>query len=77
MQTKKNINIQVAANDKLVAIENTIQNQREWLATICILAGASMLGLTYPTAILAIIYLGWKHFKTIKEANRVKTTYDL
>jgi len=77
MQTKASINIQIAANDKLVEIQKRIQNQKEWIVTTAILLGACMFGIHLPTAIIIVIYIGWKHFKDIKEETRMRETYGL
>ena len=77
MQTKKTINIQIAANDKLVEIQKRIQQQKEWIATTAIMIAALIFGIQYPTAIIIIIYIGWKHFKDIKEEKRMRDTYGL
>lgn len=77
MQTKNSINIQIAANDKLIEIQKRIQHQKEWIATTGFLLGACMFGVHMPIAIIIIIYIGWKHFKDIKEENRMRETYDL
>jgi len=77
MQIKNSINIQIAANDKLVEIQKRIQQQKEWIATTAILLGACMFGIEMPTTIIIIIYIGWKHFKDIKEETRMRETYGL
>ena len=73
----KTINIQIAANDKLNEIQKRIQQQKEWIATTAILTASSLFGIAMPTAILTIIYIGWKHFKDIKEETRMRETYGL
>jgi len=77
MQTAKNINITVAANDKLVEIETRVQHQKEWIATIIILVASSLFKIEMPIALIIIIYVGWKYFKDLKEIKRMKDTYDL
>jgi len=77
MQTKNTINIQIAANDKLVEIQKRIQQQKEWIATTAILLAATMFKIGYPIALIIVIYVGWKHFKDIKEEKRMRETYDL
>ena len=77
MQTKNTINIQIAANDKLVEIQKRIHQQKEWIATTAILVAATMFKIEYPIALIIVIYIGWKHFKDIKEEKRMRETYDL
>ena len=77
MQTKNTINLTVAANDKLNEIETRVQHQKEWIATTIILTAATLFNITMPTALIIIIYIGWKHFKDLKEIQRMKDTYGL
>lgn len=73
----KTINIQIAANDKLVEIQKRIQQQKEWIATTGILLATTMFNAGMPVAIMIVIYIGWKHFKDLKEEKRMRETYEL
>lgn len=73
----KTINLKIAANDKLVEIETRNQQQIKWIATTIIITASSLIGITLPTAMIIIIYIGWNYFKDQKEIKRMREKYDL
>jgi hypothetical protein len=73
----KTINLKIAANDKLVEIETRNQQQIKWIATTIIITASSLIGITLPTAMIIIIYIGWNYFKDQKEIKRMREKYGL
>lgn len=74
-QAPKTINLQIAANDKLVEIEKRIQTLKESFGIIIILVVAAMFGLYYPIAIILVLYIGYKLNIDNKEVKRMRETY--
>jgi cell division protein FtsL len=73
----KQIDIQIAANDKVAVIEEKLFLERVLMFLLLFLVVASWLGLIIQGAAIVFVWIAYYYHKDLKEKERLVRTYGL